>query len=59
LTATINKNSAAALKLERSENEIIGFEYRDEPSVHWTEEPILRDAAGNLIESGKTLRGGD
>jgi hypothetical protein len=50
LTATINKNQAAALKLDRNENEVIAFDYADEPSVHWTEEPLLRDPAGKLIQ---------
>lgn len=41
LTATISKNRAAALKLDRGEQEVIVFDYPDEPSVHWTEEPLL------------------
>jgi len=37
LTATIEKKRAAALKLERKEQEIIVF---DLPDGSWTEEPI-------------------
>jgi hypothetical protein len=42
LTATINKNRAAALKLDRGEQEIILFDYPDEPSIRWTVEPLHR-----------------
>jgi len=35
LTATISKNRAAALKLERGEQEVIVFSYPDESSIHW------------------------
>jgi hypothetical protein len=39
LTATISKHRAASLKLDRGEEEIIVFDYPDEPSVQRTEEP--------------------
>jgi hypothetical protein len=32
---------AAALKLARREQEVIVFDYPDERSIHWTEEPLL------------------
>jgi hypothetical protein len=38
LTATISKNRAAALKLDRGEQEVIVFAYPDESSIHWTVE---------------------
>jgi hypothetical protein len=38
LTATISKNRAAGLKLERGEREVIVFGYPDESSIHWTVE---------------------
>lgn len=41
LTATISKRRASALKLERGEQEIIVFDYPDEPSIRWTEEPLF------------------
>jgi hypothetical protein len=41
LTATISKYRAAALKLARREQEVIVFDYPDERSIHWTEEPLL------------------
>jgi hypothetical protein len=41
LIATISKNRAAALKLDRGEQEVIVFDYLDEPSIYWTEEPLL------------------
>ncbi len=41
LTATINKNRTAALMLDRSEQEIILFDYPDEPTAFWTEEELL------------------
>ncbi|NYF53923.1 hypothetical protein [Tunturiibacter gelidoferens] len=41
LTATISKSRAAALKLERGEQEVIVFDFHDEPSIRWTEEPLL------------------
>jgi hypothetical protein len=50
LTATINKSRAAALKLGRDEHEIVVFDFESEPSIRWTEEPLLRDSAGNLIK---------
>ena len=50
LTATISKHRAAALKLDRNEREVIVFSfYGDDDSFTWTEEPILRDPAGNLL----------
>jgi hypothetical protein len=55
LTATISKSRVAALKLERGEREVVVFDYQDEPSIHRTQEPLLTDPAGNLIDqsSGK------
>lgn len=37
ITATISKHRAAALKLERGEEEIIVFDWQDDHSVVWTE----------------------
>jgi hypothetical protein len=53
LTATIKKGRAAALKLDRNEQEIILFDDADEQSFgfHYNVEPIRRDPAGNLVES--------
>lgn len=49
LTATVCRNRAAALKLDRGEHEIIVFDCPDEPSVQWTEERLFRNPAGKLI----------
>lgn len=40
LTARIPKTRAAALKLGREEQEIIVFDYTDEPSLRWTGESL-------------------
>jgi hypothetical protein len=50
---TIRKEGAAALKLDRKEQEIVVF---DDPGLssfphEWTKEPILHDPAGNLVQS--------
>jgi hypothetical protein len=53
LTLTIRKERAAALKLDRNEQEIVLFDDEGTTSFHWewTKEPILRDPGGNLVQS--------
>jgi hypothetical protein len=52
LTTTIKKTRAAALKLGRSEQEIILFDNADVQSFgfYYTVEPILCDPTGNLVQ---------
>lgn len=49
LTATIPKNRVAALKSDRDEQEVIVFDYEGDPSLFFTEEPILVDPSGQSI----------